>query len=62
MSELDKAREHLLYCQKVLQARRYLAFRAPFEEDLTIPENNVLAALSWVWECQKRKRSVKRIK
>lgn len=51
MTELERARAHLLWCQAWLSDCR----RANYE---TIPsaEDAVLAALNWVWEEQEKDR------
>lgn len=45
MSELERARAHLLAMQRGLYGRRAFGWIGPGEDD-------VLAALSWVWEAQ----------
>jgi hypothetical protein len=54
-SELDRARAHLLMCQKALAySREHFGGRLMH----IWPENTFLAALSWVWEEQKAAEQV----
>lgn len=52
-SELERARAHLRKCQDSLASWRE---NLPQNRSVEFVENNVLAALSWVWEEQEKTR------
>ena len=57
MTELERARSHLLECQKHLAWKRVLMHYGNHSENwygIVWSENMLLAALSWVWEAQNR--------
>lgn len=59
MTELERARKHLLYCQGHLSWKRFQQEHGKHPPDwhaVAWAENNVLAALSWVWHEQERAR------
>jgi hypothetical protein len=50
MTELERARAHLRGCQRILAFHRTNGSISP----ISVYEDPVLAALSWVWEAQQR--------
>ncbi len=53
MTELERARAHLLSTQRDLRRCREAQFNRPITESY---ERYVIAALSWVWEEQEKDR------
>lgn len=51
MSDLERARAHLLYCQSQLARAREFRWVGEYTQNV---ERHFLAALSWVWEEQEK--------
>lgn len=56
MTELERARAHLLDAQILLSHSRRDPQLRSAPRAMRLVENGFLAALSWVWECQERER------
>jgi hypothetical protein len=55
MTDLERARAHLLACQSqyAFFRKSQISYR---DRAIEVTENNFLAALSWVWEEQEKRR------